>query len=87
MSLSKNLDHTTTAPFQPRLNKNQLSTLGTILGLTAGIATVLGTQQVVDQKIAGTVSGIATVLLGYVVQQPASERPTTNEAEEKNIDG
>jgi hypothetical protein len=87
MSLSKNLVRPTTTSFEPRLNKNQLSTLGTILGLTAGIATVLGTQQVIDPKIAGTVSGIATVFLGYVVQQPATERPTTNEEEEKNIGG
>ncbi|GET37431.1 hypothetical protein [Microseira wollei] len=68
-----------------KFNKNQLDTLGTILGLIAGISTVLSTQGVVDKKIAGTVGGIATVFLGYVVQRPAKSPPTTEEAEEKEI--
>ena len=68
-----------------KFNKNQLDTLGTILGLIAGISTVLSTQGVVDQKIAGTVGGIATVFLGCVVQRPANSPPTTEEAEEKEI--
>lgn len=86
MSLSKELDCPKTKKFKLGFNKNQLNTLGTILGLTAGISTVLGTQGVIDQKIAGTISGIATVCLGYVVQQPASNPPTTNQLEEENTD-
>jgi hypothetical protein len=85
MALSKELNPISIEKLQPRINKRQLDTLGTILGLTAGIFTVLGTQGVVDQKIAGTVSGIATVFLGYVVQRPASERPTTDDAENDDI--
>lgn len=68
-----------------RLNKHQLDTLGTILGVIAGISTVLSTQGVVDKKIAGTVGGIATVFLGYVVQRPANTPPTTEQTEEKEI--
>jgi hypothetical protein len=87
MSLSKELNSHETEKLQLRINKHQLDTLGTLLGLTAGIFTVLGTQGIVDQKIAGTVSGIATVCLGYVVQRPASKCPTTNQAEQDNITG
>lgn len=68
-----------------KLNKNQLNILGTMLGIVAGISAVLGTQDVIDKKIAGTVGGIATVCLGYVVQRPANERPTTNQEEEREL--
>jgi len=68
-----------------KFNKNQLDLLATILGAIAGIFTVLGTQQVISPKVAGTVSGIATVLLGIIVQRPADKRPTTEEVEEKEI--
>ncbi len=66
-----------------KLNKKQLDFLGTGLGLIAGIATVLTTQGVISGKVGGTVSGVATVLLGYVVQRPATAEPTTEEVEEK----
>jgi hypothetical protein len=85
MALSRELESLKTEKLQPRINKHQLDTLGTLLGLTAGIFTVLGTQEVINPKIAGTVSGIATVCLGYVVQRPVSEHPTTDEAEKNNI--
>ncbi len=68
-----------------KLNKNHLDSLGTFLGLIAGISTVLGTQDIIDPKIAGAISGVATVCLGYVVQRPANISPTTEETEEKNI--
>ncbi len=87
MSLSKDFNSTKTIALQVKFDKNQLNTLGTILGLTAGIFTVLGTQEIISPKLAGTVSGIATVFLGYVVQQPASKAPTTNEAEEEEVNG
>lgn len=85
MSLSKGFERPQPGNFQVRFNKNQLNTLGTLLGLTAGIATVLGTQEVISPKIAGTISGIATVCLGYVVQQPANKPPTTEDVEEDNV--
>lgn len=65
-----------------KLNKNQLDMLGTFFGVIAGISGVLVTQQVGNPKIAGTVGGIATVLLGVVVQRPATEPPTTQQVEQ-----
>ena len=65
------------------LNKNQLNLLGTALGAIAGIASVLGSQNVISPKIAGAVGGCATVLLGVVVQRPATSHPTTEDAEER----
>lgn len=59
-----------------KLNKRQLDFLGTALGAIAGISTVLTTQGIVDEKLGKTVSGIAIVLLGIVVQRPVNEPPT-----------
>lgn len=64
-----------------KLNKNQLDLLGTFFGLVAGICGVLNTQHVGNPQIVGTVGGIATVFLGVVVQRPASDDPTTAQAE------
>jgi ammonia channel protein AmtB len=68
-----------------KINKKQLDALGTICGLIAGISAVLGTNGVISQKVAGTVGGIATVCLGVIVQRPANETPTTEEAEEEAV--
>ncbi|MEI2582177.1 hypothetical protein [Scytonema sp. PRP1] len=69
-----------------KLNKNQLDLLGTILGVVAGISTVLTTQDVINAKVGGTVSGIATVLLGVVVQRPTDAEPTTQQVERKQVE-
>ena len=66
-----------------KLNKYQLDLLGTILGAIAGICSVLVTQDVGDRKVVGTVGGVATVILGIVVQRPADAHPTTEDLEEK----
>ncbi|ARV58497.1 hypothetical protein BZZ01_07460 [Nostocales cyanobacterium HT-58-2] len=68
-----------------RLNKNQLDLFGTILGVVAGISTVLTTQGVINGKLGGSISGIATVLLGVVVQRPADAEPTTKQVEEEEV--
>lgn len=54
-----------------KFSKQQLDTLGTILGLVAGICGVLVSNHIGDENIIGTVGGIATVCLGYVVQRPS----------------
>lgn len=59
------------------LNNRQLDVLGTALGAIAGISTVLTTQGIIDAKLGETVSGIATVLLGVVVQRPVDRPPTS----------
>lgn len=64
-----------------KFTKPQLDFLGTLCGLIAGICTVLITQEVGDRKLIGTVGGVATVVLGYVVQHPAGKRPTTEDLE------
>jgi gas vesicle protein len=65
------------------MNKQQLDFWGTLLGAVAGISAVLTTNGVIDVKLGGTIGGIATVLLGVVVQRPTSSSPTTEDLEEK----
>lgn len=64
-----------------KFTKPQLDALGTVCGLIAGICGVLTVQEVGNPKIIGTVGGVATVVLGYVVQHPAKRHPTTEEVE------
>ena len=64
-----------------KFTKPQLDALGTLCGLIAGVCAVLTTQEVGDRKLIGTVGGIATVVLGYVVQHPAKRHPTTEDVE------
>lgn len=52
------------------MKKQTLDRIATMLGLIAGISGVLGANGIIDSKVAGTVSGVATVCLGYVVQRP-----------------
>ncbi|MEH1805787.1 hypothetical protein [Nostoc sp.] len=54
------------------LTKSTLNTLSTILGLIAGGSSLLGGAGVIDRSAASTIGGIATAMLGYLVQQPAS---------------
>lgn len=67
-----------------KLSKPQLDLLGTVFGVVAGCCGVLVTNQVGDQKIIGTIGGVATVLLGYVTQRPANAHPNTEDIEEKS---
>ena len=63
-----------------RLNKYQLDALGTTLGLVAGIAGVIATNGY-NPQFWGLVAGLATFLLGYVTNRPATAHPTTKEVE------
>jgi hypothetical protein len=47
-------------------NQNRLSTL---LGIIIGISSVLVANGLIDEKIGGTVSGVGTVFLGYLVRE------------------
>ncbi len=53
------------------MSKSTLNTLSTILGLIAGSSSLLGGTGLINHQIAGTIGGLATALLGYLVQQPA----------------
>ncbi|MEH2137160.1 hypothetical protein [Nostoc sp.] len=58
------------------MSKSTLNTLSTIVGLIAGGSSLLGSTGLINHSIAGTIGGIATAILGYLVQQPASgEQP------------
>ncbi|WP_138500892.1 hypothetical protein [Nostoc sp. PA-18-2419] len=54
------------------MSKSTLNTLSTILGLVAGGSTLLGGTGVINHQLASTLTGLATAVLGYLVQQPAS---------------
>ncbi len=54
------------------MSKSTLNTLSTIIGLIAGGSSLLGGAGIVNHGIAGTIGGIATAILGYLVQQPAA---------------
>lgn len=54
------------------MSKSTLNTLSTILGLIAGGSSLLGSTGIINLSTAGTIGGIATAMLGYLVQQPAS---------------
>ncbi|MEH2065146.1 MAG: hypothetical protein V7K50_23280 [Nostoc sp.] len=60
------------------MSKSTLNTLSTIFGLIAGGSSLLGSAGVINHSTAGTIGGIATAILGYLVQQPATgEQPQT----------
>lgn len=65
-----------------KLNKRQLDALSTILGLIGGISGVFALNDVGDRKIASTIAGVSTVLLGYITNKPATARPNTEDLEE-----
>lgn len=56
------------------MSKSTLNTLTTILGLAAGGANFLGSIGVVNHAVAGAIGGLATAVLGYLVQRPAAEQ-------------
>lgn len=70
-----------------KFSKRQLDSAATLLGLIVGISGVLVQFDVVPEKLGGTVGGIATVLLGYIVQRPADAHPTTEETEDLEVGG
>lgn len=65
------------------LSKKQLDSLSTLVGLTAGISTVLMQQGYLSDRLGGTIAGISVVLLGYLTNKPATARPTTEDLEER----
>lgn len=68
-----------------KFNKRQLDFLSTALGLAAGISGVLVANDIISPKVGGTVGGLSTVFLGYLVQRPADARPTTEQVEEREV--
>lgn len=68
-----------------KLSKNQLDNLSTLLGLAAAISVILAQYGWISDRLGGTVSGISLACLGYLTNKPASSHPTTEEAEEENL--
>ncbi|MEH2078474.1 MAG: hypothetical protein V7K89_00180 [Nostoc sp.] len=54
------------------MSKSTLNTLSTIFGLIASGSLLLGNAGVINHGVVGTIGGIATAILGYLVQQPAA---------------
>lgn len=61
--------------------KPQLDAIGTVCGLVVGVCGVLTSQEIGNPKLVGTVGGVAAVVLGFVVQKPATRHPTTEDVE------
>lgn len=58
------------------MNQTTLDRLSTIFGAIAGISTVLGGTGLINQGAAGTIAGLSTAILGYLVQrQPQPSQP------------
>lgn len=55
------------------MSGKNLDTASTVLGLVAGAASLLGSTGVINQQVAGTIGGIATAILGYLVNRPADK--------------
>jgi len=56
-----------------RFSQTDLDRITTVLGLIAGFSTVLGAQGIIPQQYAASIAGVATALLGYLVQHPADK--------------
>lgn len=59
------------------MNQKTLDRITTILGLIAGGSALLGGSGVISQPLAGTIGGISTAILGYLVQRPAADKPVS----------
>ncbi|WGV23705.1 hypothetical protein [Halotia branconii] len=59
------------------MSQKTLDRLTTALGLIAGVSSVLGGAGMIGNNTAGLVTGISTAILGYLIQRPAADKPTT----------
>ncbi len=55
------------------MNQKTLDRVSTILGLVAGVSSVLGGAGMIGGNTAGIITGISTAILGYLVQRPAAD--------------
>lgn len=69
-----------------KFNKYQLDAIATILGAFIGISTALYTHDVGSRKVTGTIASISAYLLSVIVQKPATAEPTTEQAEESEVE-
>lgn len=69
-----------------KFSKKDLSHLGTLLGIIAGLSHVLGANEIISTKLANSVEGCCLVLIGYILQKPADSHPTTEELEQQLIE-
>lgn len=67
-------------------SKKSLNKIGTVLGLVAGLTHVLGSNEVIPKKVAGSIEGCCLVLVGYILQKPADSHPTTEELEQQLVE-
>ncbi|WGV23476.1 hypothetical protein [Halotia branconii] len=57
------------------MNQKTLDRFSTVLGLVAGVSSVLGGSGMIGSNTATIITGISTAILGYLVQRPASDKP------------
>lgn len=53
------------------LTKKQMDNYATALGLIGGLSHLLSELNVIPKPVAGVISGISMVFLGYLVQKPS----------------
>ncbi|WGV25963.1 hypothetical protein [Halotia branconii] len=56
------------------MSQKTLDRTTTILGLIAGVSSVLGGAGMIGGNTAGIITGISTAILGYLVQRPATDQ-------------
>ncbi|AFY43671.1 hypothetical protein [Nostoc sp. PCC 7107] len=58
------------------MSQQTLDRLSTIFGAVAGISSILGSTGLINQQFAGTVAGLSTAILGYLVQRQPGQPQT-----------
>ncbi|WGV24784.1 hypothetical protein [Halotia branconii] len=56
------------------MSSKTLDRITTILGLVAGTSSILGGAGIIGGNTAQIVTGVATAILGYLVQRPADDK-------------
>lgn len=56
-----------------RFTKKQLDNYSTIFGLIGAISLVFTTNDILDKRVGGTITGVCTALVSYCVQKPTKE--------------
>lgn len=57
-----------------QLNKRQLDSIATTLGIIGGVAGILTTNHILDPNLGGSIAGIAFLFLGVVTNKPPREK-------------
>lgn len=67
-----------------RLSKYQLDFLSTVFGLTAAVTGAIAVNGYFPKEM-GTIAAVSVAVNGFLQNKPATASPTTEEAEEEQI--